>query len=344
MKTYLNTLYITTQPSYVRLNNQTLQVEVERQTRLRIPLHHIGGLVCFGSVLVSTGALCALAAANKYTVFLSEFGRFQARVTGPVSGNILLRKAQFAAAASNSLSLELARTLTAGKIQNCRNLLLRSARDTQNPDDQQALQQTAQQLANSLKKLEKCPNLEVLRGIEGQAAKRYFGALPHALIPNQRQDFRPTGRTKRPPRDRFNALISFLYGMLRNDCQSALETAGLDPQLGFLHTLRPGRPALALDLMEAYRPLLADRLALTLINRGQIKTNDFRNLPGGAVHLDESGRRTVIEAYQNRKNEQLQHPLLKEPIPLGLSLFVQARLLARTLRNDLDHYPPFTPR
>ncbi len=344
MHTLLNTLYITTPQAYAHLDNNTVRIEVERETRLRVPLHHLGGLVCFGNVLVSPALMHRLADDGKSLVLLDEHGQFKARLDGPVSGNILLRQAQYRQADRIDGSLEIARAIVAGKLKNSRSVLMRGARETANDGETRALARIADNLAASLRAAKGVTTVDALRGIEGEAARNYFSGLNLIVKPAMRETFHLNGRTRRPPLDRFNALISFLYAMLMNDCRSALESVGLDPQLGFLHAVRPGRAALALDLQEEFRSILADRLALTLINRAQIQEDDFDEREGGAVMLNDSGRRTVLTAWQGRKQEEVTHPLLEQKLPLALLPQVQARFMARTLRGEMDGYIPFLAR
>ena len=276
-------------------------------------------------------------------VLLDANGRFKARLEGAVSGSVLLRQAQYRLAGESVFALGIARNCIAGKVRNCRQVLLRGARESKLEEDAEVLARAANDLAAALRALPAATELDTLRGIEGEAARQYFSALNFLVRPAARQTFRMDGRTRRPPRDRVNALLSFLYSLLMNDCRSAIEAAGLDPQIGFLHAVRPGRAALALDLMEEFR-CFADRLALSLINRGQIGADDFVEREGGAVLLDGDARKVVLVAYQERKQESLAHPLLTETLPLGLLPHVQARLLARTLRGDADQYLPYLVR
>jgi len=340
----LNTLYVTLPESYLHLDNDTLRIEIEHETRLRVPLHHLSAVVCFGHVMVSPILMHRLAAEGKSLVLLDGHGRFKARLEGPISGNVLLRQAQHRRVTSADFCVAAAKSCIAGKLKNCRQVLLRGARETGREEDNATLTATADQLARALARLEHAPDLDAVRGIEGDAAKRYFGVLNLIVRPDARADFTMNGRTRRPPLDRMNALLSFLYAMLMNDVRSAVESVGLDPQLGFLHAVRPGRAALALDLMEEFRPLLADRLALTLINRRQINAADFVEHAGGAVTLKDDPRKAVVTAYQERKQETLTHPLLETTVALGLAPFVQARLLARTVRGDTEIYLPFCPK
>lgn len=341
MQTVQNTLYVMTPNAYAHLDNATVRIEVERETKLRVPLHHIGALVGFGNVLISPALMHRLADEGKSLVLLDNSGRFKARLEGPVSGNILLRQAQHRLALDPAFALTTARAMIAGKLRNSRSVLLRGAREAADPDEAATLTHAAESLAASLRAVPGASDLDTLRGIEGEAARGYFSALNLIVKPQARASFALDGRTRRPPRDRFNALISFLYSMLMNDCRSAAESVGLDPQLGFLHAVRPGRAALALDLQEEFRSVLADRLALTLINRGQLNARDFDEREGGAVMLNDQGRRLVVTAWQERKQEEITHPLLETRIPLALLPFVQARFLARTLRGDMDGYLPY---
>jgi len=339
----LNTLYITTPETYLRLDNDTLRVEVDRETKLRVPLHHLQAIVSFGHVGFSAPLMHRLATEGIALVMLDDNGRFKARLEGGVSGNVLLRQAQFQRNADAGFALDIARACVAGKIKNTRQVLQRGARDTKSPEEAKVLTRLADDLAASLRALPAAKDVDVLRGLEGEAARQYFSGLNLLVRPDQRDAFQMQGRTRRPPRDRLNALLSFLYAMWMNDCRSALEAAGLDPQVGFLHALRPGRAALALDLMEEFRPW-ADRLALTLINRGQIAADDFVLREGGGVLLEGDARKAVVVAYQERKRDELSHPLLAQPMALGLVPFVQARLLARAIRDDSAPYIPFIPK
>lgn len=339
----LNTLYLTTPETYIRLDNDTLRVEVERETRLRVPLHHLTAVVCFGHIGLSSPLMHRLAQDGIALVLLDDNGRFQARLEGAVSGNVLLRQAQFQRAAHPPFTLDMARTFVAGKIKNTRQLLQRGARDTKNEDEAKVLSRLADNLAASLRALPDAASLDIVRGLEGEAARQYFSGLTMLVRPELRETFRMDGRNRRPPRDCFNAMLSFLYAMWMNDCRSALEAAGLDPQVGFLHALRPGRAALALDLMEEFRPR-ADRLALTLINRGQLTSKDFSIREGGGVSLAPDARKAVVVAYQERKRDEINHPLLAQSVPLGLVPLVQARLLARALRDEAAPYVPFTAK
>lgn len=339
----LNTLYVTLPESRLRLDNDTLRVEVGEKTRLRVPLHHLQSVVCFGHVSLSAPLMHRLADDAIALVLLDANGRFKARLEGGVSGNVLLRQAQHRAAGDTVFALELARAVAAGKLHNQRQVLLRGAREARDAGDEAALTRASLDLAASLRSLPAMQSLDGVRGVEGEAARTYFAALNRLIRPELRDAFAMDGRSRRPPRDRMNALLSFLYSMWMNDCRSACEAAGLDPQIGFLHAVRPGRAALALDLMEEFRPF-ADRLALTLVNRMQVGSSDFAEREGGAVLLEGEARKAVVVAYQERKQEALTHPLLVEALPLGLVPLVQARLLARYLRAEAAGYLPFAMR
>jgi CRISP-associated protein Cas1 len=341
MHTVQNTLYVMTPNAYAHLENNTVRIDVERKKRLQVPLHHLGGIVCFGNVLVSPGLMHRLADEGKTLVLLDDSGRFKGRLEGPISGNILLRQAQHRASTDAGFTLEFARSVVAGKLKNSRSVVLRAARETSDAGEAQILSRAADDLAASLRAAATASDLDMLRGVEGEAARGYFLAINLVVKPQARPHFALNGRTRRPPLDRFNALISFLYAMLMNQCRSAVESVGLDPQLGFLHAVRPGRAALALDLQEEFRSILADRLALTLINRGQVAADDFDSREGGAVLLNEKGRRKVVTGWQERKQEEITHPLLDSKLPLALLPFVQARFMARTLRGEMDGYLPF---
>jgi CRISPR-associated protein Cas1 len=339
----LNTLFVQTQGSYLHLEHDAVKIEVERTTVARVPLHHLTSITIFGNVLISPFLMARCADDGRDINVLTENGRFKARIHGSLSGNVLLRRAQHSALDDPGARLEIARRFVAGKIQNARGTLMRAARETQDAADWASLRDATRALETSLADARLAPNVDELRGVEGFAARVYFTAFTH-LVRANREDFAFTVRSKRPPRDPVNALLSFIYALLTADCVAALEGVGLDPQVGFLHALRPGRPALALDLIEEFRTYVADRLALTLINRVQITRKDFDERAGGAWSLNETGRKTVLVEYQNRKRAELLHPITQTTIPLGIAPHVQARLLARHLRGDLETYPPFIPK
>jgi CRISP-associated protein Cas1 len=342
MKQLLNTLYVQTQGTYIRLDHDTLKLEVEKATKFQIPLHHLGGIVAFGNVLMSPFLIHRCAEDGRELVWLSEHGQFRARASGTTTGNVLLRRSQHSALDDGDQMMAIARYMVAGKLQNARTVLVRAAREA-DAGDRPALAAAVKVHGESIAQAEKATDLEQLRGIEGYGAKTYFGAFSQ-MIRTHRTAFEFTERSKRPPRDPINALLSFAYTLLANECVSACEGVGLDPQMGFLHVLRPGRPALALDLMEELRAPLADRFVLTLINRGQIQPDDFVERPGGAIHLTEDARKTFLAAYQKRKQEEVSHPIVGSKVPYGLIPHVQARLLARHLRGDVSSYQPFILR
>lgn len=343
MHELLNVLYVQTQGAMLRLEHDTVRVEVDRETRLRAPLLRLSGIVAFGQVSISPFLIQRCAEDGRSLVWLDRRGRFKARVEGRTRGNVLLRRAQHLALSDPDRPWRIARQFTAAKIQNSRQVLLRAGREAAGAPEQPVLVQAAERLADILTRLRDVSDIDVVRGAEGEAARAYFAVFDQ-MVRGDRPSFRLDGRTRRPARDRTNSVLSFLYALVRAECASALEAVGLDPQVGYLHALRPGRPALALDLMEEFRPVLADRLAITLVNRRQLQAEHFEDFPGGAVQLTDDGRRTVLVAYQRRKEEEIEHRVLKQKVPLGLLPYVQARLLARHLRGDLKDYPPFLYR
>jgi CRISPR-associated protein Cas1 len=340
MKKYLNTLFVTTQGSYLAKEGETVVVKVERKIRLRIPIHTIGGIVCFGNITCSPFLMGFCAERDVAISFLTEYGRFLARVQGPVSGNVLLRREQYRRADDMNVSAEMARAVLTGKLANCRTVLRRALRDHSDKLNADKVHEASQRIRGSLVRLQLDLPLNVLRGIEGEAAHTYFGVFDH-LITSQKQDFFFRGRNRRPPLDHVNCLLSFLYTIVLHDVRSALESVGLDPAVGFLHRDRPGRPGLALDMMEEFRPFLADRLTLSLINLNQVQKKGFRKMESGAVLMDDETRKAVLVAYQKRKQDEIMHPFLEEKVPIGLLFHMQALLLARCLRGDLDGYPTF---
>jgi CRISPR-associated protein Cas1 len=341
MRELLNVLYVMTQGSVLHVEHDTLRVEVDGETRFRAPLMRLAGVVVFGRVTLTPFLIQRCAEDGRSLVWLDAHGRFRARVEGQTRGNVLLRRAQHLVLSDSEQTTRLARQFVAGKIQNSRQVVLRAARDT--PDaDRTALSAVGERLASALERLRQADDLGQVLGCEGEAGRAYFSAL-HRMV-RADPSLAPAGRTRRPPRDPANALLSFLYALLRSECSAALEGVGLDPQVGYLHCLRPGRPALALDLMEELRPVVADRLALNLLNRRQLRIEHFDVQPGGATYLSEEGRRLVLTAYQKRKEEEIKHRALRQTLPLGLVPHVQARLLARHLRGDLDVYLPYLYR
>jgi CRISPR-associated protein Cas1 len=344
MRTHLNTLFVTTQGAYLARRGLTLAVRSEGKTLAQFPLHTLDGVVCFGRVGCSPMCLAACAEQGVTVSFLSLHGRFFASVQGPVAGNVLLRRKQYRTADDPAVALGVSRHIVAAKVANARTVLLRAARDA-GPADvarKEVLLAQARTLAALLVDLSGKADLDAVRGLEGEAAGQYFRAFDALqTTPPTPEGFAFTRRTRQPPLDRLNALLSFLYTLLLHDVRSACEAAGLDPCVGYLHADRPGKPSLALDLMEEFRPVLADRLAFALINRRQIAPEGFRVLEGGGVVMDDATRKTVLVAWQQRKRDTLTHPFLGEPTTVGLLPHLQARLLSRWLRGDLDTYPPF---
>lgn len=362
-----NTLYLTTPGSYVARDHLTLQVKVPLRPdgvpvtaddlkseilnfkSLSIPIHHLESVCVFGPSTISPPALDLCWEHGVAVNFLTESGYLQARLTGVADTSVTLRRAQFRASDDPAKCAGIARQIIAGKMQNSRNSLLRAARESEIHKSQigeatDALARQIETLGRWTPEQLRAPDaLDALRGAEGLGSVTYFGVFTH-LLKQQREAFAFTTRSRRPPRDRINCLLSFLYALVRHDCVAALTSIGLDPFVGFLHAERPNRPALALDLMEEFRPWLADRLAITLINRQQIGPDDFRTREGGAVEFTDAGRKRVITAYQQRKQETLQHPLLEQQLRLAQMPFVQARVLARHLRGDLADYVPLVPK
>jgi CRISPR-associated protein Cas1 len=340
VKTLLNTLYVQTQGAYLRLEGDTLKLEAPEQKDFQIPLHHLGGIVVFGNVLLSPYLIKRCAEDGRTVVWMSRSGRFVGNLRSPTSGNVLLRRAQHNALTDAAQATEIARMFVAGKLQNTRTLLTRAARETKSDEVVAVLNKVRKSLTSSLVSLERQKTLDEIRGVEGESARLYFSVFDFLILTNKKT-FCFTHRNKRPPRDPINALMSFTYALLANECQAACEGVGLDPQIGYLHALRPGRPSLALDLMEELRSIFADRFVLSLVNRRQITDADFLDRPGGSVELTEKGRKTFLVAYQKKKQEELRHPILKQSIPYALLPHIQARLLARYLRQDISVYPPF---
>jgi CRISP-associated protein Cas1 len=344
MSTYHNTLFVTTPGAYLAKDHENVAVRVEHQTRLSVPLHHLGGVVCFGPVSASPELMAACVERGVGLSFLDTNGRFLARVEGPATGNVLLRRRQYRLADDSIAAARLARGFVVGKVANARALLVRSAREQREDDRTATLHQAATRLAERLVDLGRPDlSLETVRGHEGEAAAGYFASFD-AMIRSADPAFRFAIRSRRPPLDAVNSLLSFVYALLRHDCTSALAAAGLDPHVGYLHVDRPGRPSLALDLMEEFRPALADRLVLALINRGQVTPKGFVREATGGIAMEAETRRTVLVAYQERKQAELTHPVTGEATTYALVPHIQARLLARTIRGDLTDYPPFLLR
>lgn len=338
MKKLLNTLYVTTQDAYLRKEGETVVVEKEKQVLLRLPIHTLQGLVTFGNVMTSPYLLNLCAERGVSVSFMSESGKFLARVTGPVSGNVLLRLSQMRAYEDKSKKGDIARSFVIGKLMNARSVLLRRMRDHGETAD---IAESSAKILDVLRRVrDSAPDAERLRGLEGEAGAVYFGVF-NELIVAGRETFSIASRNRRPPLDPMNALLSYLYTLLAHDCRGALESVGLDPQIGFLHEVRAGRPSLALDLMEEFRACLADRVALSIVNLRQLGARDFSVSESGAVSISADARKSVLMAWQKKKQETIMHPFLEEKVPIGLLPHLQALLLARHLRGDLDAYPPF---
>lgn len=343
MRRQLNVLYVTTEGSWLKKDGANIVMEVEGAERARLPAHMLESVVCIGRVLVSPPLLGYCVETGISVCYLTTNGKFLARVEGPVSGNVLLRREQYRRSDDRRRCADIVRNVLVGKIHNQRAVVSRAVRDHGEVLDNAAhlaLEHVRKRLRRIAGRLLIESNLDVLRGLEGEASHAYFGVFDH-MIRVENSALRFQRRSRRPPLDAVNARLSFLYTLLTHDCRSALETVGLDPAVGFLHRDRPGRPSLALDLLEEFRPLLADRLALSLINRRQINERDFTTLDNGAVLLKDDARKTVLTAYQERKREELKHAFIDQKLQIGLFPAVQAQLLARHLRGDLDAYPPF---
>jgi CRISPR-associated protein Cas1 len=343
MRRHLNTIYVTSDDAWVRKDGANIVVEVEGAERGRAPIHMIGGLVCFGRAGASPAVLAACAEAGVAVSLLTPNGKFIARVEGPRSGNVLLRRAQYRLADNPSAAIGIVRNIVAAKAANQRTVLRRALRDHGEgmaAATRDRLDAAELRLTDIARRALHGAEVASLRGVEGEAAQVYFSIFDDLILVEDRA-FGFSGRSRRPPLDRINALLSFLYAMLGHDCRSALESVGLDPQVGYLHADRPGRASLALDLMEEMRPVLADRLALSLVNRRQLLAKDFTVEAGGAVLLTDAARKELLVAYQERKKDELTHPFLGEKVTLGLVPHIQAQLLARHLRGDTDGYPPF---
>jgi CRISPR-associated protein Cas1 len=339
MRQILNTLFVTTQGTWLSQDGENVVVHLDRETSKKFPIHLFESIVCFGKVN-ATGPLMGFCGRKGVPIsFLSENGRFLARVDGPVRGNVLLRREQYRTADDKDRSLAIAKSVIIGKIGNTRAVLMRSARD--NPDAApEILSGVVKYLARTVEELKRAASTDTLRGLEGDAAQSYFGVFNNMIL-NQKEEFTFEGRSRKPPMDRVNAMLSFVYSLLAHDIASALEGVGLDPAVGYLHKERPGRPSLALDIMEEFRTWLVDRLVLSLINLKQVKPEGFEKSESGAVLMDDVTRKAVIAAWQRRKQDELIHPFLGEKMQIGLIPHIQARLMARHIRGELEVYPPF---
>jgi CRISPR-associated protein Cas1 len=340
LKKLLNTLYITSPDTYLSLDGENIVVQKDKLELTRLPLHNLESIITFGYTGASPGLMGACAKNNISLCFMTQNGKFLARITGEVKGNITLRKTQYRISDDESQSVFFAKCFLYGKIHNCKSVVDRAIRDYTLRLDCEKLKGVSQSLSSSVKLIKECTYMGELRGIEGEAAKQYFSVFDE-LILQQKEDFYFINRNKRPPLDNVNALLSFLYTLLANDVAAALESVGLDAYAGFLHRDRPGRISLALDLMEEFRPVFADRTALSLINKKEVTGKGFTKKESGGVIMDDDTRKIVLNAWQTKKKEEITHPFLGEKISWGLIPYAQAMLLARFLRGDLDAYPPF---
>lgn len=340
MKKLLNTLYVTIPETYLSLDGENVVILKEKQEIGRIPLHNIERIMTFGYMGVSPALMGQCVERGIELVFMTPYGKFLARVEGGINGNVLLRREQFRIADDKNKSLEIARNMIVGKIYNSRQVILRVLRDHELRVNQELFRKKADFLQEALQKCKNVKDIDSLRGIEGECASVYFSVFDDMIL-QQKKEFYFSVRSKRPPLDNVNALLSFTYSLCTSMCASALEAVGLDPYVGFMHTDRPGRRSLALDLVEEFRAWFCDRFVLMLINKKVINADDFEKREDGAVVLNEKGRKEVLAAWQKRKNEVIKHPFLDEKIEWGMLPYMQALLLARYIRGDLDAYPVF---
>lgn len=340
MRKLLNTLYVTSPGAHLGRERENVLIYIEDEVRFRIPIHNLEGIVTFGYTGASPALMHLCTSRGVALSFLSPSGRLLAKVASPVQGNVLLRKRQYELSDNPETTFELARSFVLGKLMNSRTVLRRFLRDHADREGNQEIGQAARAITGQIDKLLNANSLEVLRGIEGEAARTYYSVFNY-LILDSKDAFYFNGRSRRPPLDRTNAVLSFLYSLLAHDCAAALETVGLDPQVGFLHRIRPGRSSLSLDLMEELRPYLVDRLTLALINTQQIDARDFVVKETGGILMTDEGRKKIINAWQTRKQQEVTHPYFDERFEVGLIPYAQAMLLARCIRGDIDGYPPF---
>lgn len=340
MKKLLNTLYVTSEDSYLALDGENIVVLDKEREIGRLPLHNLEGIVSFGYRGTSPALMGACADRNISLCYVTPNGKFLARVTGSVKGNVVLRKRQYEASLDEKVSLGIAKNCITGKVYNARWVLERATRDHSMQIDTEKVKRASGLLKGAAVAVQNSESMDQLRGYEGEAASVYFSVFDEMIL-QQKKDFIFTGRNKRPPTDYVNAMLSFVYTLLTNNIASALETVGLDPYVGMMHTERPGRVSLALDLIEELRPVLADRFVLSMINKKVVSAKDFLKKENGAVLMKDDARKRFLSEWQNRKKEILTHPYLKEKMEWGMVPYVQAMLLARYLRGDLDAYPPF---
>lgn len=340
MKKLLNTLYVTSSDKYLSLDGENIVVSVERQECGRIPLHNLEAVVTFGYSGISPALLGKCAENNISISFMSRSGRFLASVVGPYCGNVILRKTQYRLSDNEDSCIEIARNIILGKLYNSRWVIERATRDYPNSVDVVKLKNVSARIKNSMQNISDCRNIEQLRGVEGEAATRYFSVFDD-LILQQKEDFVFNGRNRRPPTDMVNTMLSFSYTLLTSMVSSALYCVGLDPYVGYLHKDRPGRTSLALDMVEELRSVFADRFVLTMINKKIINKNDFILKENGAVVFNDNGKKKFLQSWQTKKQTEIKHPYLEEKVEWGMVPYVQALLLSRYLRGDLDGYPPF---
>lgn len=340
MKKYLNTLYLTTDGTYIHKERETVVVEIDKKKVAQFPIHTIGNIFCFGRVMVSPYMMGFCGKSGVGLAFFSSYGKFLARVHGQVSGNVLLRRGQYRIADDESRHIDIVRNIVGAKIASTRVSLQRFLRNNPEFEDFRKISTVIDRKKGILNRIKNADTVDTIRGYEGEAAALYFGIFDKLILKNK-DDFFLKGRNRRPPLDNVNALLSFIYTLIYHDCVSACEGVGLDPAVGFLHKDRPGRYGLALDICEEFRAFMGDRLTLSLINRKQINGKGFEVTGSGAVKMDDETRKKVLSAYQERKKEELEHPFLKEKAPIGLFFHLQAQLLARNIRGDVEFYPPF---
>jgi CRISPR-associated protein Cas1 len=341
MKKLFSTLYISSQETYISRERENIVVSLHAKEIFRSPVHLIQSVVCFGNVLCTPFFFELCAENNTSVSFFTQYGRFIAKVQSPVSGNVLLRKQQYKYSEDKKFCLETAKSILIGKLNNTRTVINRALRDHKDKiPNIDKLRFVSNHLQEGLNNIFKYENIDALRGLEGECANSYFEIF-NDLILNNKKDFYMVGRNRRPPKDKVNCLLSFIYTLLAHDISSALEGVGLDPQVGFFHKDRPGRPSLSLDMMEEFRTVIADRLVITLVNLSQLDTKGFKESQSGGILMSDENRKTVIDSYRKRKEEEIFHPFLKENIKIGLFYHAQAMLFARYIRGDIDAYPTF---
>ena len=340
MRKLLNTLYITTENGYLHKDGENIILEADGATKFAMPIHNLEGIICFGNIVASAHLMGFCVERQVGLSFVSEYGKFLARATGKINGNVVVRKKMYKMAEEPERALPIAKNFILGKVSNCRTVLERGLRDHSESIDSEAVKRNSLYLQGRLHKIKNAEYYEALLGYEGECARSYFEGMDHLILVNK-DAFYMKNRSRRPPLDNMNAIISFIYTILMHDVQSALEAVGLDSYVGFYHKDRPGRASLALDLMEELRPILADRLALSLVNRKQLMSKDFLQKESGAVLMTDEARKTILTDWQKRKKEEITHPFLNEKISIGLIPYVQAMLLARHIRGELDGYPPY---